>query len=177
MFRIIICIAMLYLPTITFAQSKAIESFYNKYKGQEDISKVELKGWVLRLAAKFTDEDDAGELVRKVTKLRLLNMENGNLVSRSELGHLVKAVQADHFEDLMQIREDGDDIRIMIREQGDAVTDILVLISGEDGFTLLSLEGKMRFKDIQNLTIDVDGGEHLEKVPAKRSASAHLDKA
>jgi hypothetical protein len=125
---------------------------------------------VLKLAAKFADEDNAGDFVRKVTKLRLLNMENGNLVSRSEYNRLVKSVQSDRFEDLMQIREDGDDIRIMIREKGSAVTDVLVLITGQDGFTMLSLEGKLRFKDIQQLNIDIDGAEHFEKVSEKRSS-------
>lgn len=169
MFRIIICIALLYLPIASFAQSKAIEDFYNHFRGQEDISQVELQGGILNLVAKFTDESDADELIRKVTRLRVLNMDEGNLVSKSDLSRLVKAVKQDHFEDLMQIRDEGDDIQILIREQKGAVTDILVLIYGDDNFTMLSLEGKMRFKDIQNLDLEFEGGEHLEKVSKERS--------
>jgi hypothetical protein len=41
---------------------------------------------------------------------------------------------------------------------------------------MLSLEGKMRFKDIQNLNIEFEGGEHLEKV-AKERANESPDRA
>jgi hypothetical protein len=176
MFRIIICIVLLYLPIASFAQSKAIEDFYNHYQGQKDISRVELQGGILNLVASFTDESDADELIRKVTRLRVLNMDEGNLVSKSDLGRLVKAVKRDRFEDLMQIRDEGDDIQILIREQKGAITDILVLIYGDENFTMLSLEGKMRFKDIQNLNIEFEGGEHLEKV-AKERANESPDRA
>lgn len=177
MFRIIICIVLLYVPIASFAQSKAIEDFYNHYKGQEDISRVELKGGILNLVAKFTDESDADEIIRKVTKLRVLDIDRGKLVSKSDLNRLEKAVKKDRFEDLMQIRDEGDDIHILIREQEGAVTDILVLIYGDDGFTMLSLEGKMRFKDIQNLSIEFEGGEHLEKVSDKDKAHESPDRA
>lgn len=177
MLRLFIGMALLYLPILSFAQSKAIADFYEHYQSQEDISRVELKGGILNLVAKFTNESEADELIRKVTKLRVLNMKEGNLVPAADLKRLVKAVKKDHFEDLMQIRDDGDDIHILIREKGGAVTDILVLIHGAEKFTMLSLEGKMRFKDIQNLNIEFEGGEHLEKVPTKPGPHQSPDRA
>ncbi|GAB5552171.1 MAG: hypothetical protein Sapg2KO_17620 [Saprospiraceae bacterium] len=160
-------IALLCLPFVSFSQSKAIEDFYNKYKHHEDISKVELKGWVLKLVAKFTDEaDTTDDFLRKITKLRVLSMDEGNLVERSDYNQLLKKVKSDRFEDLMQFKDKDGDVTILIREGGSAVTDILMLISGDDNFTLLSLEGRLKFSDIQNLNLDIDieGAEHLEKV-------------
>ena len=164
-------IALLCLPLLSFSQSKAIEDFYNKYKNHEDISKVELKGWVLKLVAKFTDEaDNTDDFLRKITKLRVLSMDEGNIVERADYNRLIKNVQSDRFEDLMYFKEGDSDVKILIREGASAVTDILMVISGDDHFTLLSLEGRLKFSDIQNLNLDIDieGTEHLGKVSKRK---------
>jgi hypothetical protein len=154
---------------MSFSQSRAIEDFYNKYKHHEDISKVELKGWVLKLVAKFTNEADAtDDFLRKITKLRVLSMDHGNIVEKSDYNRLLKSVKSDRFEDLMHFKDGDGDVKILIREGGSSVTDILMLISGDDSFTLLSLEGKLKFSDIQNLSIDIEGAEHLEKISERK---------
>jgi hypothetical protein len=91
------------------------------------------------------------------------------MVNPAEYQRLVKAVRRDRFEDLMSIKDEDDNIQIMIREKGETVTDVLVLINGDDHFTLLSLEGKLKFSDLNNLHIDIDGAEHFEKVPERKT--------
>ena len=177
MFRSIVWLTLLCLPLIAEAQSKAIDDFYNAYQGQKDISRLEIKGGILNLVAHFSDESEAKELVRKVTRLRVLDIEQGGLVSTSQRNQLVRSVRRDRFEDLMQIRDNGDDIHIMVREQEGFITDILVLIHGADEFTLLSLEGRLRFKDLQHLELEFEGGEHLKKVPANPSGKADPERA
>lgn len=167
--KIIYCFCLAGLPLFLGAQSQAVQDFYNKYKNQEDTEKVELKGWVLELASRFTDEAKGEKLLERITRLRTLTMKNGSLVDRSEYNRLVKAVRRDHFEDLMNIKDADDNIQIMIREKGETITDVLVLINGSDSFTLLSLEGKLKFSDLNDLHIDIDGAEHFEKVPERRS--------
>ena len=174
MIRKYFCIVLLCLPFLAQSQSNAIQKFYNKYHDQDDISKVELKGWVLKLASTFADEEDADRLLSRITRLRVLSMDNGNLVSKSEYNSLLKAVRNDRFEDLMHFKEDGDNIQIMIREDRSSVTDILVLISGIEKFTLLSLEGKLKFSDIRELKIEVEGAEHFERVPNKKRAQTPI---
>lgn len=180
LYKFFTIIALLCLPIVSFSQSKAIEDFYNKYKNHEDISKVELKGWVLKLVAKFTDEaDTTDDFLRKITKLRVLSMDEGNLVSKSEYNTLLKKVHSDRFEDLMHFKDGDGNVKILIREGASAVTDILMVISSEDSFTLLSLEGRLKFSDIQNLSLDLDieGAEHLEKVKKDGRKSHRSPKA
>ena len=177
MLRSIVWLTLLCLPLIAEAQSKAIDDFYQAYQGQKDISRLEIKGGILNLVAHFSDDSDTEELVRKVTRLRVLDIEQGGLVSVTQRNQLVGAVRQERFEDLMQIRDDGDDIHILVREQEGLITDILVLIHGADEFTLLSLEGRLRFKDLRHLDIEFEGGEHLKKVPATQSGAADPDRA
>ena len=169
MLKQFICIVILCLPSLSFSQSKTIKDFYNKYKHQEEVGKLELKGFVLRLAAKFADEEDADRLLSRITRLRVLSFDNGRTVPRSELKEFMRSIRKERFEDLMSIREEGDDIQIMIREEGVSISDVLVIIKGDDKFTMLSLEGKLKFNDIKQLNIDVEGGDYFQRVPEKRA--------
>ena len=130
-----------------------------------------MKGWVLKLAAKFTDEADADKLLERITTLRLLSMEKSDRSSKTDFLNLKKQVRQDQFEDLMHFRDKDDDIQIMIKEGRERVTDILVLIEVDEEFTLISLEGNLKFSDIQQLQFDIEGTEHLERVPERRSGA------
>lgn len=159
---IIACIAI--LPTIALAQNKQIEKFYNKYKAQENVTDINLQGWVLSVAAKFADED-SGNILEKITKLRVLVVEDKNIVPTSEYKQLIKDVRRESFEDLIQVNEGKSKVNIMMRESGNKITNVLLLVSGDDEFIMLSLEGNLDWEDLKSLEIDVEGAEHLKKLP------------
>lgn len=168
MLKSIISIALLCTTVLCFGQSPAIQSFYNKYQNLENVTDIKLKGWVLKLASTFADEENAENVLKKITQLRVLVMEEGNLVDATEYQKLIRSVKKDRFEELMKIKEDGANIDFLIREDGDTITDVLILISGEEGFVLLSLEGALQFKDLHQLEIDVEGGDSFKKIPKNR---------
>lgn len=167
--------ALLCVASASFAQPKAIKSFYDKYKNLDGVEDVKVQGWLLKLAAGFADEDpEAKRLLKKITNLRILTMDQGNLVSSQEYNQLVKNIKQEAFEDLFMVKEDGKNIQFMIREKGETITDLLLLIRGDDEFVLLSLEGLLKFSDLNDLNIEVNGSEHLKKLPDDKK---HIPKA
>lgn len=152
---------------VAHSQHASIESFYNKYKNLEKVSTVKLTGWLLELAIN-SDGEEKDKLSQKLTNLRVLIMEEGNLVSQNDYQQLKKSVKKDAFEDLFQIREGKEVIEFMIREKGDFITDVLILVNNNDNFVLLSLEGRLRFSDLNDLNIDIEGGDHFKKIPEHR---------
>lgn len=159
-----------FVSLAVMGQTKSIKSFYNKYKRYEEVTSVKMQGWVIRLAAKFTDDKDAKKVMRQISKLRVLTMENGNLVSPKDYHTLIQHLKKDDFEVLLKIREGGQTIDFYAREKDDTISDLLLLVNGQDEFVMISLEGQLRFEDIRNLTIDAEGSEHFEKIPIKQKA-------
>ncbi|HMQ49937.1 MAG TPA: DUF4252 domain-containing protein [Saprospiraceae bacterium] len=163
---LLLSIILLFLSYVgVFAQSESILQFYDKYKQQENVTNVKMQGWVLKLASNFSDDEEGKKLLEKITQLRVLVMEEGNLVSPDEYKSLVKKVGKDKFELLMNLREGKEVIDIFIREDAESITDVLLLVSGDDQFVLLSLEGKFQLSDLNDLDFDVEGAEHLKKIP------------
>jgi hypothetical protein len=162
--NIIIVAFIAILPVLAFGQNKSIEKFYNKYKSQENVTDINLQGWVLELAASFSD-DESEKVLEKISKLRVLVIEEGNLVNGSEYNQLVKEIKNDSFEELMQFKDGNDKVDIMLKEKDNKITNLLLIARGNDGFIMLSLEGDLDWKDLKSLEIDVEGAEHLKKLP------------
>lgn len=157
------------LPALGLAQSRHITQFYNQYKSYEDVTNINLRGFVLKLAGNFVDDEDARKIIRKVSHLRLLVVEDTHLVTVTDYTALIKGLKSDRFEELMQIREGGERIDFYLREDGDRITDVIMLLRGDDEFLMLSLEGAFRFSDLNDLHIDIDGGEYFSRLPEKKT--------
>jgi hypothetical protein len=167
--HILLIFALALCPLLLAAQAAPILQFYDKYKELDKVTDLKLQGWVLEMASIFSEGDDSKNLLRKISRLRVLLMEEGNLVSPGEYRQLMKDVKKASFETLMKIKEGDEQIDLLIREQGDTITDVLLIVSGLDNFVLLSLEGALKFSDLNDLNIEVEGAEHFKKLPEKKA--------
>jgi Domain of unknown function (DUF4252) len=149
------------------AQSENIETFYKRYAKSENATNVTIKGWLLDVATQFTEDVESRKVLSKITQLRVLLMEEGNPVSNTEYLQFKKDIRKDDFEELLQIRDEGSQVDFFIREEGDHITNVLMLVNEADGFVLLSLEGLLKLEDLKNIKIDAEGGEHFEKIKRK----------
>lgn len=150
------------------AQTPQLEQFFNKYSEYENTLDITLKGWMLKGASMFSEDEDGKRILQKISKLRVLILEEGNLVSKGAANGLLKEARHDAFEDLMEIRDEGNKINFLIREDNKHITDVLMLLRGDEEFMLISLEGLLKFEDLNQIQFDVEGGEHFKKVPKKR---------
>lgn len=150
------------------AQSGSVLHFYDKYKNMENVRDVRLQGWVLQLASRFSDEEAGAKLLRKISHLRVLIMDNGNLVTPRDYSRLIKGLKSEAFEELFDAKDGHEQINCHIREKGGSVTDVLIAVSSADSFILLSLEGRFQLRELRDLNFDIEGAEHFKKLPENR---------
>ena len=164
--KIILAIAILAIPFLATSQHESIEKFYDKYVKNEKVTDISLNGWILSLASKMTEEDGT-EILQKITKLRIMVAEDKNIVTKTDIKQLMKDVRKNKFEDLITVRDEGTRVNFMIREEGKNITNVLVIVHGDDEFILLSLEGNLNWEDLNELNFDVEGGDVFKKLPKK----------
>jgi len=151
------------------SQADPIRRFFNQYKDYDDVTHVKLQGWLLKIASRHADDDSAEKLLRKISHLRIMTMENGSLVTPASYNQLLREVRDESFEDLLQLREGSERIDILFKEKNGEITDVLLLISSEDEFMLLNLEGRLKFSDLNDLDIEVEGGDYFKKIPEEKA--------
>ncbi len=133
----------------------------------EEVTSINLTGSLINFV--FTSADpETGELASKISKVRLLLVEEGGIIDSKDYKQFIKSVKKDNFEELIRLKDGGDAVDFHLREDGDTITDILITVRGEDGFVLLSLEGLFKFSDLNDFNLDIEGAEHLKKLPENK---------
>jgi uncharacterized protein DUF4252 len=165
--NIIFGLAILCLPLSIFGQAKSIENFYEKYKGNEEVTSINVSGELLNFVFTSTDSETE-QLTSKISKLRVLIVEEKSIVKQSDYKQFIKNVKKEKFEELIRFKEGGDAVDFHLREQGDVITDVLITVHGDDGFILLSIEGLFNFSDLNDFDLNIEGSEHLKKLPENK---------
>lgn len=165
--NIIIAACLLLAPLMAFCQdsSPTIQSFYNKYSQIEDVLDIKLSGGILKMVSSFSsDNNEKADPIEKISYLRILVMDNGNLVKPGDLKKLMRDVKSDGFEDLIQVREKETRVDVMIKEKNSIISNALLVVNDVDNFVLISLEGTFSLEDLESLDLDVEGAEYFKKM-------------
>ncbi len=163
--KIFLIISLAIFSSTLFAQ-KSVKRFYNKYKHSENVTNVKVQGWMIKSVLKFVEEFEGEDIVKKVKKLRVLSMENGNSVSKKDLNKLIKGVKEENFEDLMTVREGSTNIRFLVRDSDENIKNLLVIVSEAEEFILISIECDLKWKDLKNIDFNkIKGGEYFKVLP------------
>ena len=166
--KIIIAITILAIPFHALSQHEIVDFFFDKYASNEKISDISLNGWILGMASKML-EDEGTDILKKITKLRIMFTDEKDIVSKAEIKKLKRDVRKIDFEDLMTVSDEGTLVNFMVRKEGKNITNILVIIHGNSDFILLSLEGNLNLEDLKQLDFDIKGGYIFKNLPSDKA--------
>lgn len=151
------------------AQNDAIIRFFNQYMEDERFTVVSVSPKMFSLVSKISTDDEDWEKFRDVvgdlTGLRVLtsdSISNGLALYKEALSK----VPAGEYYELLTVRDGQENVRIWIKDRGNIIDELLLLVGSPDEFVLLSLTGKIDLDRISELSKDLDikGAEHLNKV-------------
>lgn len=157
------------------AQSSVAE-FYQKFKKQENVTNFKLPGWLVWIGTglvynSIRDEETRTwlRLSRKMGKIRLLQSENSNSITKEDLSGFVGNLKSKSgYDDLVYVRDEDSDLNVMIREGANGRLKELLIVGSDDGETLLfSAKTRLRMKDI-NEVLD----HYLKELGWKEKAKA-----
>jgi hypothetical protein len=173
------------LPFLMQAQTRSLNKFYHTYKHAENARSFTIPGWVMKLGAAIGKkhvegdvEKQAIKLVKKVKKMRLLVMEDFNLVTPQTMNNLVKGVSSEKFEEAISVKTGNTRVHFFLRDKKDKIKNLLILVSEADSFVMFSAKTKLKYEDISELiNMAMDGNlfedeEEEEAPPAPKKPQA-----
>lgn len=163
---IIIPILCLLAMNSVFAQN-SLNQFFNNYSEIEDINKITLEGGLLKMISQ--SEDEAGRSLAKLDRLSALWTDEMNPISKKEVNQLLRGLRRDNFESLVTVREGSSNVNFLVQENGTYITGVILIVDDIDSFLIVNLKGKLKFEDLGNMDIDIEGMEHFKKLPKDRS--------
>jgi hypothetical protein len=151
------------------AQNDAINRFFSQYMDDERFTVVFVSPKMFSLVSKISTEDPDWEKFRDVvgglTGLRVLTSDSISDGLKFYKEALTK-VPAGEYDELLTVRDGKENVRIWVKDNGNIINELLLLVGAPDEFVLLSLTGKIDLDKVSNLSkgLDIDGVKHLEKV-------------
>ena len=169
--KIVIMLIVLLSPVWLLAQNSQLSNFFDKYSGQEGYTSVYITKYMFELFAKISDEQEDKEFKELTSNLNSIKILTADSLMEARNGgkfqkELLQILPKTNYKDLMIIKEGRQDIRFLIREEKSKITELVMIVTGEDDPVLIFLEGDINLKNISKMSksMKIKGFEHLEKV-------------
>ena len=169
-------IALLLILFVSFqisAQDSPANQLFEKYSDAEGFSSVDIAKGLFELFADIESDDEDFEELQKaldgIEKMRLLqySLENGDQQTMDNFySDIEKTIPFKEYDELMIIKEKDANINFYSKSEKAIISELLMVVDGNDEVVLMSLTGNINLKHIAKLgsKMDFGGMEHLGKM-------------
>jgi hypothetical protein len=146
-----------------------ISKFFTKYQNDESFTQVNVSAKMFNLFTNMeatTPEDkEVLEAISKLKGLRILMKENTS-DAKALYKEAFSLIPMKEFEELMSVRDKDKDMKFYIRESGGKISELLMVMGGQQDFMVMSLFGEIDLKQVSRIgkRMNVQGLENLEKL-------------
>lgn len=153
-----------------FAQNDAIDNFFQSYQDDENFTMVYVSPRMFQMVSKVIegqDDEEVKELVKDIKGLKILTTEVDPM---NYYNKAIKKIPTQEYEILMTVRDKGSNVKFLTKESSkDVISELLLLVGGEDSFVLMSFVGELDLNKIAKLAkkLDLEGAEFLENLEDK----------
>jgi len=145
--RILLVITFITALIVVSAQ-KSIDALFDKYACQDGFVTVTINGDLLKLSD-LSDDDDFK--TANITGIRILAQEDDNLKVENFYDMVIKDINLNHYEEFMRVKESDQDVRMLVRTEGDKFKEFLLIAGGDDN-VLIQIKGNMNLAEARKFS-------------------------
>ncbi len=138
--------------TFNFNQPEdPLRNFARKYRSLEESTTISLGSLVMDIGSIFVEDREAATILRKISHVRVVTLEDATLVEEADVKRLYDQAVRQGFEELIKVRDGGEEVHVMMREKNDIIRGLLVMVYDQEGneFTAVSVKGRVTFEQLQ----------------------------
>ena len=163
--NLFILFTMLVSTTLSYSQS-VVDDFIGKYENDDAFTSVFVSPKMFDMIGKVTDdqmEADLKDVIKDIKGLKVLRTETEPDKYFKEFS---SSISGKNYDMLMKVREKDQNVKIFTQGSGDVVSELVILVGGENEFTLLSFIGNLNLDKLGKLAgkLNIEGAEHLKNL-------------
>ena len=148
--KLILSLLIVSFGLTLFAQPAGFDRLYYQYKGEEGVVALKIPGFVMKLAGAIADLDhEEKALLKSLRSVTVLTIEEEDLYPGVNFTDEIN-LSADHYQLLMEVHEEDEDVLIAAREKNGKLRDLIVVVGGDEN-VLVHVRGRMDSDLIENL--------------------------
>ena len=171
--KLIVAVGLMITVNGAFAQD-AISKFFSKYQADETFSQVTVSskmfGLFTNMEADTPEDKEVLDAISKLKGLRILAKQETR-DARGLYKEAFSLIPMKEYEELMSVRDKDKDMKFLIKENGGKISELLMVMGGNEEFMVMSLFGEIDLKQISRIgkKMNVSGLEHLDKMNKKET--------
>ena len=128
------------------AGARNVESLYERYAGKPGAESVSVGRFWINLQEETEMSDDETDVALKtlshISAVRVADLSSCGENVLAQFAEDVADCSTDGYELLTRVHENGDDLRVLVRRDGDVIREMVVISAGADP-AIIQIEGKI----------------------------------
>ena len=151
--RLIFTMIVICACQMSFAQNT--DAIYNEFKDVKGVESVSVSPFLMKFARLFMDSDDKNNpLIKGTHSVKVLDLEDCTKDIKKQFTQKVSQLEHNGYETWMQVKEDGENVKIIAKMEDQMIRELLVLTTSNDDCALVLIKGKIKQEDIQAIIDD-----------------------
>lgn len=148
----IVLFTFLLFQVLFIQGQRSIDRLFDRYGGRDGFTTITISGDLLKFAAEF--ENDENDINARISEIRILAEDDDNPGNESFHDLVIKDLDLGQYEEFMRVKEDDQDMRMLVRTEGRRIREFLLISGGTDNL-VVQVKGDMTLSDAKKLSEDV----------------------
>jgi len=156
--RIILLVIAVALPAFMMAQNSAVDKLFNKYKGKDGVTTVQISPELFQVmnAMDIEEVEDHDIPFDKVSSVKILTIEDeGAYEGVNFYDEIKNELKTDDFAEVMTVDDGDETVRMWMKADNATVTEFLLIVGGGDN-VLIYITGNFNMNDLEELAESFD---------------------
>ena len=156
--RVFLIVLVIAFPAFLMAQNSAVDKLFNKYKGKDGVTTVQISPELFQIvkAMDIEEIDEHNIPFDKIASVKILTIED-------EEGwdgvNFYKEIQKDldvsDFAEVLTVHDGGETVRMWMKAEKSKVSEFLLIVGGDDN-VLIYITGDFNMNDLEGLAESMD---------------------
>lgn len=156
--RIILLFVAVALPAFLLAQNSAVDKLFNKYKGKDGVTTVQISPELFQIvkALEIENIEEHDIPFDKIASVKILTIEDEEEFEGVNFyDEIEKDLDISNFAEVMTVDDGGETVRMWMKADNAVVSEFLLIVGGEDN-VLIYITGNFNMNDLEGLAESFD---------------------
>jgi len=129
---------------------QTVEALFGEFRQEKDAEYVNMTPFLFGIVKLFVPDEDGEGVTKKIRSMRVLDMEECSSSTKERFAKKAEMCRFRGYEELIRVTDDGERMRVLLRQKKEIIRELLVLVTGDD-CTMVHIKGKIRKSDLNDL--------------------------
>jgi hypothetical protein len=151
--RIVLVLLAAAFPALMMAQNTAIDKLFNKYKGKEGVTTVQISPELFQIinAMDIKELDNSEIPFDKVASVKILTIEDEDANQGVNFYEEIKGdLNTNDYAEVMTVDDGDETVRMWMKAEKESVLEFLLIVGGDEN-VLIYITGNFTMDDLEGL--------------------------